>query len=94
MNTFLLLWNPAISSYTIDRCEEEFDFKEATLGDFIDDEQYFSWDLNWSIMEWEKAHKGDRFFMLRVGEGQPNGIVMSGRFSSNPYTASGNQGRR
>ena len=85
MNTFLLLWNPAISSYTIDRCDEEFDFKEAPLGDFIDDEQYFSWDLNWSVREWEKAHKGDRFFMLRVGEGQPNGIVMSGRFSSNPY---------
>ena len=85
MNTFLLLWNPAISSYTIDRCEEEFDFKEATLGDFIDDEQYFPWDLNWSVWEWDKARKGDRFFMLRVGEGQPNGIVMSGRFSSNPY---------
>lgn len=75
MNTFLLLWNPAISSYTIDHCDEEFDFKEAPLGDFIDDEQYFSWDLNWSVREWEKARKGDRFFMLRVGEGQPNGIV-------------------
>ena len=85
MNTFLLLWNPAISSYTIDRCDEEFDFNEAALGDFIDDEQYFPWDLNWSVWEWEKAHKGDRFFMLRVGEGEPNGIVMSGRFSSNPY---------
>ena len=72
MNTFLLLWNPAISSYTIDRCEEEFDFKEATLGDFIDDEQYFPWDLNWSVWEWDKARKGDRFFMLRVGENQPN----------------------
>ena len=84
MNTFLLLWNPAISSYTIDRCEEEFNFEDV-LFDFIDDEDNFPWDLNWSVWEWEKARDGDRFFMLRVGEGQPNGILMSGKFSSNPY---------
>ena len=84
MNTFLLLWNPAISSYTIDRCEEEFNFEDG-LFDFIDDEDNFPWDLNWSVWEWETAREGDRFFMLRVGEGQPNGILMSGKFSSNPY---------
>lgn len=41
MNTFLLLWNPAISSYTIDRCEEEFNFQDSPQGDFIDNEGYF-----------------------------------------------------
>ena len=85
MNTFLLLWNPAISSYTIDRCEEEFNFQDSPQRDFIDNEGYFPWDLNWTVKDWETARSGDRFFMLRVGENQPNGIVMSGKFSSNPY---------
>jgi hypothetical protein len=84
MNTFLLLWNPSISSYTLDRFEEDFDFENGTV-DFIDNGNSFPWDLNWSVWEWEKACKGDRFFMLRVGNGQPNGIVMSGKLSSNPY---------
>lgn len=85
MNTFLLLWNPSISSYTLDRFEEEFNFEEAAQSDFIDNEDYFPWDLNWTVRDWEKARDGDRFYMLRVGENQPNGIVMSGKFSSNPY---------
>ena len=85
MNTFLLLWNPAISSYTIDRCEKEFNFQDSPQGDFIDNEGYFPWDLNWTVKDWETARSGDRFFMLSVGENKPNGIVMSGRFSSNPY---------
>lgn len=84
MNTYLLLWNPAISSYTLDRFEEEFNFENGQF-DFIEDEDNFPWDLNWTVKDWEKARQGDRFFMLRVGEKQPNGVVMSGIFSSNPY---------
>ena len=39
---------------------------------------------NWSIYEWEEAHKGDRFFMLRTGDDKA-GIVYRGEFLSDPY---------
>ena len=70
--TFILMWNPAISSITIHNHIDSI-------------AQFDECDFNWSIYEWEKAHLGDRFFMVRVGEGK-TGIVMSGIFSSKPYT--------
>ena len=70
MNTIILFWNPAISSYTIERLRED-----------LENYEYVS---NWSVWEHEKAHKGDRFFMVRCGEGK-TGICMSGRFRSEPY---------
>ena len=70
MKTFILFWNPGISSYTIERLRED-----------LDAEQYVG---NWSVWEHKKAHKGDRFFMVRCGEGK-TGICMSGFFSSEPY---------
>ena len=71
--TFILMWNPAISSITI--------------HNHIDSIAHIdNWKLNWSVYEWEKAHKGDRFFMVRVGDGN-TGIVMSGVFISEPYTS-------
>lgn len=46
---------------------------------------YFpDYDLNWNVWDHDKAHRGDRFFMVRVGEGK-TGIVMSGHFASEPY---------
>lgn len=69
--TFILMWNPTFSSVTMDYhlyCIENFD------------EEPF----DWSVYEWEKAHKGDRFYLVRVGEGK-TGIVMSGVFTSEPY---------
>ena len=70
MKTFILFWNPGISSYTIERLREDLEV-----------EQHVS---NWSVWEHKKAHKGDRFFMVRCGEGK-TGICMSGFFSSEPY---------
>lgn len=70
--TFILMWNPAISSVTIHNHIDSISM--------IDE-----WDFNWSVYEWQKAHEGDRFFMVRVGDGN-TGIVMSGVFSSEPYT--------
>ena len=70
MKTFILFWNPGISSYTIERLREDLDV-----------EQHVS---NWSVWEHKKAHKGDRFFMVRCGEGK-TGICMSGFFNSDPY---------
>ena len=70
--TFILMWNPAISSITIHNHIDSIAH--------IDD-----WYFNWSVYEWEKAHEGDRFYMVRVGYGN-TGIVMSGIFISEPYT--------
>ena len=70
--TFILMWNPAISSTTIHNHIDSIPN--------IDD-----WEFNWSVYEWEKAKLGDRFFMVRVGGGN-TGIVMSGIFTSEPYS--------
>lgn len=74
-NTFILKWNPAISSFTMDSLNKYMDVRVET---YWDDE------LNWSVYDWHKAHKGDRFFMARVGEGN-TGIFAAGRFISEPY---------
>ena len=41
-------------------------------------------DFDWSVYESQKAHEGDRFFMVRVGEGN-TGVFAAGRFTSEPY---------
>lgn len=74
-NTFILKWNPAISSYTMARLDS--DMADWAKG-------YWEEDFDWSIHEWQKAHRGDRFFMVRVGEGN-TGIVAAGRFTTEPY---------
>ena len=71
MNTIILFWNPAISSYKLENFQEE-----------MEDIVYA--DMNWSVWEHEKAHAGDRFFMVRCGSGK-TGICMSGYFTSEPY---------
>lgn len=71
MKTYILFWNPAISSYKLENFQEEME----ELGDAY---------MNWSVWEYENASAGDRFFMVRCGEGN-TGICMSGYFSSDPY---------
>ena len=70
--TYLLRWNPTISSYTLN--DYRNDMEEYPEG----------FRSNWSIYEWEEAHKGDRFFMLRTGDDKA-GIVYRGEFLSDPY---------
>lgn len=82
-NTFLLKWNPAISSYTMERLDND-------MAEWADG--YWSDDFDWSIFEWQKAHKGDRFFMVRVGEGN-TGIFAAGRFTSEPFKGEDWSGR-
>jgi hypothetical protein len=72
MATFILKWNPAISSFT----SEDFALFRKQLPR--------NRDLNWSVWDYEKVKKGDEFYMLKVGEGA-NGIVMKGRFSSDAW---------
>ena len=71
MKTYILFWNPAISSYKLDDFQEKL--RELEYND-----------LNWSVWEHEKASCGDRFYMVRCGEGK-TGICMSGYFASDPY---------
>lgn len=76
MNTFILMWNPAISSYTWERFKDDQKVMcEDGWGEGVG---------NWSIWEHDLAHEGDRFFMVKVGA-EPTGIVMAGEFLSAPY---------
>ena len=81
-NTFILMWNPAISSMTLENHNYGVEYLLTA---------YF----NWSVWEYEKAKCGDRFFMVRVGDGN-TGVVMSGVFDSHPYEAAdwSGKGRR
>lgn len=74
-NTFLLRWNPAISSYTMGRLDEDMDAWARGLWDC---------DFDWSVHEWQQARRGDRFFMVRIGEGN-TGVFAAGRFTSEPF---------
>ena len=71
MNTIILFWNPAISSFTLD------DMQLMIEGNA-------HYHMNWSVYEHRKAHYGDRFYMVRCGEGK-TGLCMSGFFISEPY---------
>lgn len=73
-NFHLLRWNPAISSMTKDIYHNGL---EQNWDGSVSD---------WSIYEWEEAHKGDYFFMLREGEDECAGIIFRGIFESEPYT--------
>lgn len=74
-NTFIMAWDPTTSHYTIDELDN--DMAKWAKG-------YWPTDFGWSIHEWQKAHKGDRFFMMHVGE-SGGGIFAAGRFTSVPY---------
>lgn len=70
--TYLLRWNPAISSFKLET------YRQATI------ECPDGFGFDWSVYEWEDAHKGDRYFMLRTGD-ENAGIVFRGIFTSDPY---------
>ena len=70
MATYILFWNPAISSYSQERFENDF-WEGYGVG-------------NWSFNEYEKIQPGDRFYMVRCGEGNV-GIVMKGLILTEAY---------
>ncbi len=71
--SYLMRWNPSISSFT------EKDFEEC-----VENMVHGMFRMNWSIYEWEEARRGDLFFMMRTGDDKA-GIVFSGQFISDPY---------
>lgn len=77
-NTFILRWNSAVSSYTMEHLDSD-------MSEWSQD-GWCNADFEWSVYEWHRAHVGDRFFMVHVGEGN-TGIFAAGRFTSDPYKA-------
>ncbi len=73
MNTFILRWNPAVSSYKME------DHKK--ICEQIKREPVF---YNWSVREWQNLNAGDAFVLLQVGTDN-DGITMIGKFISNAY---------
>lgn len=71
--TYLMCWNPSISSFT------EKDYEEC-----VNNMVHGMFRMNWSIYEWEEARRGDMFFMMRVGDDKA-GIVFLGQFITDPY---------
>jgi len=71
-NTYLLRWNPLISSFKLD------EYREATTK--CPD----GFSLNWSVYEWEHAEEGDHYYMLRTGDDKA-GIIFWGWFTSDPF---------
>ena len=81
--TFILMWNPAISSYTMERFDN--DIEELADGWDLDD-------FDWSVRDWQQLEPGDRFYLVKVGDGN-TGIVMSGIFTEEPYEGEDWSGR-
>ena len=71
--TFVMRWNTDISNYKLSEFED-------AMEDFFDEGFYY----DWSIWDYQKAHIGDRFYMIRTGEGK-NGVVMRGSIIGTPY---------
>ena len=73
--TYLMRWNPTISSFT------EKDFEEC-----MENRVHGMFRMNWSIYDWQEARRGDFFYMMRTGDDKA-GIVFCGQFLSDPYPA-------
>lgn len=71
--TYLMRWNPTISSFT----EKDF---EACMENRV----HGMFRMDWSIYEWQEARRGDFFYMMRTGDDKA-GIVFCGQFLSDPY---------
>lgn len=74
MSTVILKWNPSFSSYSMFRF----------LAGIVDLNYGEMENYNWSVWDYDKIHKGDRFYWLKVGYGQV-GIVGAGTIISEPY---------
>ena len=72
-NTFILRWNPAVSSYKMKH--------HKAICKNIESGNYFS---DWSIHDWEKLEIGDAFILCQVGTDK-DGIAAIGKFISKAY---------
>lgn len=77
--TFILRWNPEISSYTLNM------FKKDYSKTVYDNRFEFPVEMNWSIYDHKSLSKGDEFFMFTTGDDDASRLVMHGFFSSGIY---------
>lgn len=71
--TFVLMWNPENSDITMDA-------HISSIQDIYDGE------FKRRVHDWKDAKMGDRFYVVRVGDGN-TGVVMTGVFGSQPYVS-------
>lgn len=72
--TFILRWNPAISTFT----RKRYNHYLSKYGEF---------GISWAIHDWEQARKDDRCYMLLEGGDEEHpGIIFKGEFRCDPYT--------
>jgi len=74
MNTVIFKWNPGFSSYNMHRY----------LDDMCNLIEYDEYEMNWSVWDYDKIKKGDRFYMMKLGYGA-KGLVAAGKIISDPY---------
>ena len=75
MNVYILRWNPAISSYKMERhLDIVSHVKRGAYPDQFD----------WSVREWEKLKPNDMFVLLQVGTDN-DGVAIVGKFISEAY---------
>ena len=71
--TFIMRWNTDISNHKMT------DFEDS-MENFQKEGFYY----DWSIWDFKKVHVGDKFYMIRTGNGV-NGVVMKGTLIGTPY---------
>jgi hypothetical protein len=74
MATYILKWNPAISSYRM------IDYLRDMEWCLSGGTPY----MNWSVWDYQRIKKGDVVYMLKVGEG-PTGVIAKGKVKSRAY---------
>ena len=86
MKTVIFKWNPAFSSYSMFRFLEDLRILN----------EYDESDYNWSVWDYDKIHKGDRFYWVKVGMYGQVGIAGCGKITSEPYESEdwSGQGRK
>lgn len=72
-NTFVFMWNTETSDFSV---EEHVDSMKG----------FYTGIFKQRIHEWKEAKMGDRFYLMRVGDGKL-GIVMAGVIASQPYVS-------
>ncbi len=74
MNTFILRWNPNISSY---KMETHLEIISHVRN------MEFPTQFDWSVYEWQKVKDGDMVVLLQVGT-ENDGIAMIGKIKGAP----------
>jgi len=74
MNTLLLRWNPAFSSFSM------LDYLQCLAA--LNTSRFV--DFNWSVWDHDKIHAGDRIYWQKLGFGA-TGLFGTGLVTSEPY---------